>query len=368
MRHPLSSRRSGPIRVLIVDDSAIVRETMADLINSDPDLQVMGKAADPFAAALIMREETPDVILLDVEMPKMDGLTFLRRIMAQHPLPVLMCSSHAAENSDMAHEAMAAGAVDVICKPRVGVRSFLEESRTQLCDAVRAAAGARLSALRQTPVEVKQSADAILPSRPSRGGAPLGGQLIAIGASTGGTEALKVLLQALPPDCPPIIIVQHMPEAFTGPFSRRLNEACPMTVREARQGDKVLAGTVLIAPGDHHMLLRRAGSGYAVDIREGPLVSRHRPSVDVLFRSVAQNAGSSAIGVILTGMGDDGARGLKEMRDAGAHTFGQDEASCVVYGMPGEAMRAGAVEQELPLSKLPAALMRQYQTAPAARK
>jgi len=365
MPHSINARRTGAIRVLIVDDSAVVRETMAEMISADPGLQVMGKAADPFAAAQIMREEKPDVILLDVEMPRMDGLTFLRRLMAQHPIPVLVCSSRASDNPDLVHEALAAGAVDVICKPIVGVKSFLEQSRTQLCDAVRAAAGARLAAHGHLEVEAKQSADVVLAARPARGASPGGGAMVAIGASTGGTDALRILLQGMPAACPPIVIVQHMPEAFTGPFSRRLNDTCPMTVREARQGDRVATGTVLIAPGDHHMLLRRAGAGYAVDIREGPLVSRHRPSVDVLFRSAAQVAGSAAIGVIMTGMGDDGAKGLREMRDAGARTIGQDEASCIVYGMPGEAMKAGAVEQELPLAKIAGALVRLWHAATA---
>lgn len=357
MFQPILPRGQRKIRVLIVDDSAVVRETMADLINSDPELEVMGTAADPFAAAAMLRDERPDVITLDVEMPKMDGITFLRRLMAQHPIPVLMCSSLMGPQSDTLHEAMAAGAVDVICKPNVGVKAFLEESRTRLCDQIKAASRAKLSALRQPLVaEAKLSADVILPPSRARAATCTGEILVAVGASTGGTEALRVFLQGFQADCPPIIVVQHMPGAFTAAFAHRLDKICPMSVREAKSGDKLSRGLALIAQGDHHLLLRRAGSGYAIDLREGPLVSRHRPSVDVLFRSVAQAAGDRAIGVILTGMGDDGSRGLKEMRDAGATTIGQDEASCVVYGMPFEAKKNGAVERELPLSQIAAAI------------
>ncbi len=357
---PLAASVSGrrKIRVLIVDDSAVVRQTMADLINSDPDLEVMAVASDPYIAAQRIREETPDVITLDVEMPRMDGVTFLRRLMAQHPIPVVMCSSLVSDNSETLANALAAGAVDVICKPQVGVKAYLEEARTIVCDSIKAAAQAKLSAMRQPRIEAKLTADAML-APPSAGAMVKTTEtIVAIGASTGGTEALRAFLEQMPLDSPPMVIVQHMPESFTAAFARRLDSICGVTVREARDGDRLLRGHALIAPGNRHTMLKRSGATYAVEVREGPLVSRHRPSVDVLFRSVARFAGRNAVGVIMTGMGDDGARGLREMRDAGARTLGQDEASCVVYGMPKEARKAGGVEEELPLNRLPAAVMR----------
>ncbi len=361
MTQTASSRR--PIRVLIVDDSAVVRQTLADLISSDPELEVMGTAADPFAAAERIRAEKPDVILLDVEMPRMDGVTFLKKIMAQHPTPVVMCSSLVGDKTATLSEAMAAGAVEVICKPQVGIRGFLEESRVRICDSVRAAAQARLSRLRPTPaIAAKLSADAVLPPPGTRAMTRTTEKIVAVGASTGGTEALRLFLRQLPPDSPPIVIVQHMPEGFTAAFARRLNDECAVSVTEARNGDRLLRGHALIAPGNRHTLLARSGATYAIEVRDGPLVSRHRPSVDVLFRSVARYAGANAVGIIMTGMGDDGARGLKEMRDAGARTLGQDEESCVVYGMPAEARRHGAVESELPLERLAATALRLCQS------
>lgn len=354
---PASRRRRPPYRVLIVDDSAVVRQTMADLIASSPELEVMATASDPLVAAQRMRAERPDVITLDVEMPRMDGVTFLRRLMAQAPVPVVMCSSLVGANTETLAEAMAAGAVDVICKPQIGIRGFLEESRIAICDAVCAAAQARLSALRPRPVQARLDADAVLPSPGSRAMVRTTEKVVAVGASTGGTEALRHFLCAMPPDCPPIVIVQHMPEAFTAAFARRLDGECAIGVAEARSGDRLLRGHALIAPGNRHTLLTRSGANYAVEVRDGPLVSRHRPSVDVLFRSVARHAGSNAIGVIMTGMGDDGARGLKEMRSAGARTLGQNEQSCVVYGMPKEALRHGGVEKEMSLEQLSAAVL-----------
>mgnify|MGYP001445938575 CR=1 FL=1 len=348
-------------RVLIVDDSAVVRQTLADLISSDPELEVMGMASDPFVAAQRIREEKPDVITLDVEMPRMDGVTFLRKLMSQHPMPVVVCSSLVEAKSETLAQVLSAGAVEVICKPHVGVKQFLEESRTIVCDAVKAAAQARLGALRRPalsiPAQAKLTADAVLPPR-AGAMARTTESVIAVGASTGGTEALRVFLQAMPLDCPAILIVQHMPEGFTAAFARRLDSECAVTVAEAKDGDRMLRGHALIAPGNRHTLLRRSGAAYMVEVRDGPLVSRHRPSVDVMFRSVAQHAGRNAIGVIMTGMGDDGARGLKEMRDAGARTLGQDEASCVVYGMPKEAFKHGAVEEQLPLERLAPAAIR----------
>lgn len=352
----LLSRR--PIRVLIVDDSAVVRQTMAELIASDPELEVMDTASDPFAAAARISKERPDVITLDVEMPKMDGVTFLRKLMAQHPIPVVMCSSLVGDKTETLQQAMAAGAVDVICKPQVGVKGFLEESRTVLCDAIKAAAQARLNRIRPAHVSAKLSADAVLPPPSGSAMSKTTETIIAIGVSTGGTEAVRSVLEALPADCPPIVVVQHMPEHFTAAFARRLDGLCRITVSEAKDGDRMLRGHALIAPGNRHTLLTRSGANYCVEVREGPLVSRHRPSVDVLFRSVARAAGRNAVGLIMTGMGDDGARGLLEMRQAGARTLGQDEASCVVYGMPNEARKLGAVEEELPLSRLPATLLR----------
>lgn len=345
-------------RVLVVDDSAVVRQVMADLISSDPDLEVMGTAGDPFAAAAQIRQQRPDVITLDVEMPRMDGITFLRKIMSQHPIPVVMCSSLVGANTETLARALDAGAVDIICKPQVGIRDFLEDSRIRICDAIKGAAQARLGRLRENAPAAKLTADAMLPAPSNRAMAKTTEKIIAVGASTGGTEAVRVFLEAMPVDCPPIIIVQHMPEGFTAAFARRLDAICGVSVKEAAQGDRLLRGHALIAPGNRHTLLNRSGATYTVDVREGPLVLRHRPSVDVLFRSVARYAGQNAIGVIMTGMGDDGARGMKEMRDAGARTIGQDEASSVVYGMPKEAMRHGGVEEEMPLGRLAMAALR----------
>lgn len=355
---PGSATGKRRYRVLIVDDSAAVRQAMAELIGSDPELEVMGTAPDPYVAAQRIRAERPDVITLDVEMPRMDGVTFLRKLMAQSPIPVVMCSSLVGANTETLAQAMAAGAVDVICKPQIGIRGFLEESRITICDVVRAAAQARLSKLRQRPIEAKLNADAVLPPPSSRAMVKTTEKVVAVGASTGGTEALRLFLQQMPADCPPIIIVQHMPEAFTAAFARRLDGECAITVREASSGDRLLRGHALIAPGNRHTLLMRSGANYAVEVREGPLVSRHRPSVDVLFRSVARNAGHNAVGVIMTGMGDDGARGMKEMRDAGARTIGQNEESCVVYGMPKEAMKMGGVEEEMALGRISDAVLR----------
>ncbi len=356
MNAPTKPRRRW--KVLIVDDSAVVRQTMADLISSDPELEVMATAGDPFVAAERIRREKPDVITLDVEMPRMDGVTFLRRLMAQHPIPVVMCSSLVGANTETLSQAMAAGAVDIICKPQMGVKGFLEESRTLVCDAVKAAAQAKLSRMRHTRPEAKLTADAILPPCSPNAMARTTETVVAVGASTGGTEALRVFLESFPPDCPPIVVVQHMPENFTAAFARRLDGLCAITVREARNGDRMLRGHALIAPGARHTLIRRSGASYSVEVTDGPLVSRHRPSVDVLFRSVAKYAGRNAVGVIMTGMGDDGARGLKEMRDAGARTLGQDEATSVVYGMPKEAYKLGGVEEQLPLERLAAAVRR----------
>jgi two-component system chemotaxis response regulator CheB len=346
-------------RVLIVDDSAVVRQALTDILNAHPDLEVMGAANDPIIASERMKREVPDVITLDVEMPRMDGVTFLRRLMAQRPIPVVICSSLVGDGTATLTAALDAGAVDVIAKPQLGTKQFFHDNSVRIQDAVLGAAQARLDRRAARPPQAKVNADAILPP-PRNAGAMLETtqKVVAIGASTGGTEALRVLLEALPPFCPPVVIVQHMPAAFTAAFAQRLNRGCAIEVKEAAHGDSVIRGRALIAPGDRHALLARSGANYRLDLRDGPLVSRHRPSVDVLFRSVARHAGRNAIGVIMTGMGDDGAQGLKEMRDAGARTFGQSEATCVVYGMPTEAMRAGAVERELDLADLAGAITR----------
>ena len=346
-----------PWKVLVIDDSAVVRQALAAILDEDPELEVMATAGDPFAAAERIKKQVPDVITLDVEMPRMDGITFLRRLMAQRPIPVVICSTLVSENSETLSQALEAGAVDVVLKPELAVKQFFEDSCIQVRDAVKAAANARLRSSSRRGVEKKLTADAVLPP-PTRAMARTTEKIVAIGASTGGTEALRTVLEAFPYDCPPIIIVQHMPESFTAAFSRRLDGICDITVKEARDGDRLLRGHALIAPGNKHVLLTRSGANYGVQVRDGPLVSRHRPSVDVLFRSVAQTAGKNAVGVIMTGMGDDGAKGLKEMRDAGALTIGQNEETCVVYGMPKEAKKAGGVENELPLERIAAATLR----------
>ncbi len=355
------------VRVLIIDDSASVRQTLSAILSADPEIEVIGTASDPFVAARRMQDEVPDVITLDVEMPRMDGITFLRKLMAQHPVPVVMCSSLTEEGSETLMQALEAGAVDVILKPRMDIPHFLQEASIRICDSVKAAARARL---RRMPghaparamgasVQPKLSADVMI-------AAPLAGQamarttetIICVGASTGGTESLRVVLEALPADCPGIAIVQHMPEKFTEAFARRLDGLCAMEVKEAADGDTMLRGRVLIAPGNKHMLLQRSGARYYVAVKDGQLVSRHRPSVDVLFRSAARFAGGNALGIIMTGMGDDGARGLGEMKDAGSSTIAQDEATSVVFGMPKEAIARGAANKVVPLELLAAEIMR----------
>ena len=340
-------------RVLIIDDSASVRQAMTALLGADPEIEVIGAASDPFAAAQKMREEAPDVITLDVEMPRMDGITFLRKLMAQRPTPVVMCSSLTEAGSETLMQALEAGAVDVILKPRIGVADHLAESAERIRDVVKGAAKARLGARRATMlVEKKLTADAVLAPPSHRAMAKTTEVVACLGASTGGTESLREVLQALPANAPGIVIVQHMPAGFTASFAKRLNSLCEVEVKEAQDGDPVLRGHVLIAPGDRHMLLERQGARYHVSVRDGPAVSRHRPSVDVLFRSAARSAGANAIGVIMTGMGDDGAQGLGEMREAGAMTIAQDEATSVVFGMPREAIRRGAAQKVAPLHEL----------------
>lgn len=349
------------IRVLIVDDSAVVRQTLEDILSADPQIEVMGTAVDPYVAAEKMKKEVPDVITLDIEMPRMDGLTFLQKLMKQHPVPVVICSSVAEKGTQNALKALEYGAVEIITKPKVGTKKFLEESSIRLIDKVKAAAQVRAKAIKRSPAPVrvspKLSADAVIPMGKAQ---PLTttDKICLVGASTGGTEALRVFLEAQPPGCPPIGIVQHMPEHFTAAFANRLNSICAINVKEAKDGDSMLRGQALIAPGDKHMLLKRSGAKYFVEVKEGPLVSRHRPSVDVLFRSGARYGGSNVVAAIMTGMGDDGAKGMKELKEAGAYTIAQDEASCVVFGMPQEAIKLGGVDKVLSLERIAAEMIR----------
>ena len=341
--------------MLLVDDSAVVRQVLTASLSKVPSIKVIGAVADPIFAMTRMQIQWPDVIVLDVEMPRMDGITFLKKLMHERPTPVVICSTLTEKGAETTMQAMAAGAVSIVTKPKVGLKQFLQEDSENLIAAVKAAAHAnlrRLSAVATAvPVQAKLTADAILPAS-FHAMAETTDRIVAIGTSTGGTQALEVVLVALPRVCPGIVIVQHMPEKFTGAFASRLNGLCQIEVREAKNGDRVLPGRALIAQGGKHMLLKRSGAQYHVEIVDGPLVTRHRPSVDVLFRSVAKCAGKNALGIIMTGMGDDGARGLKEMSEMGARTLGQDEASCVVYGMPKEAAKLGAVNKELPLNRI----------------
>ncbi|MFZ5774576.1 MAG: protein-glutamate methylesterase/protein-glutamine glutaminase [Thermodesulfobacteriota bacterium] len=348
------------IRVLIVDDSAVVRQALTDTLQSDPGIDVMGAARDPFVAADYIAKEVPDVIVLDVEMPRMDGITFLHKIMTQHPIPVVICSTLTEKGAETTIKALEYGAVDIITKPKLGTKQFIEESRIRICDAVKAAAKVRVRHLHAhtRPVEKKLTADVMLPPPSSAAMVQTTERVVAVGASTGGTEALRVFLEMLPGDCSGIVIVQHMPEGFTRAFAERLNGICRIRVKEAEDGDTVLRGQALIAPGNHHTMLKRSGARYFVEVKDGPLVCRHRPSVDVLFRSTARYAGKNAIGVIMTGMGDDGARGMREMKDAGAYTIAQDEQSCVVYGMPKEAVVLGGVDKILSLERIAAEVLR----------
>lgn len=349
------------IRVLIVDDSALVRQTLSAILADDREIEVMGTASDPYFAAKKIRVEVPDVITLDVEMPRMDGITFLKKIMSQHPIPVVVISSLTQKGTETALKALEYGAVEIISKPHVHTKQFFEESKIRLTDAIKAAAMSKLQRKKiikptiQQPLQVKPklSADAILPHK-HNSMIKTTDHVVAVGASTGGTEALRVFLEAMPLDAPGIVIVQHMPENFTRSFAERLNELCRITVKEAKDGDSILRGQALIAPGNKHMLLRRSGARYYVQIKDGPLVNRHRPSVDVLFRSTAQFAGKNAIGVIMTGMGGDGSDGMVEMREAGAYTIAQDERTCVVFGMPKEAIRKGGAMKVLPLERIAA--------------
>jgi two-component system chemotaxis response regulator CheB len=348
------------IKVLIVDDSALVRQTLEAVLSADPAIEVMGTATDPYSAAKKLCIDIPDVITLDIEMPRMDGLTFLQKLMSQYPIPVVICSSLSKKGSETAFKALEYGAVDIIQKPCLGTKKFLEEARIAICDAVKAAALARGKKRPKIHVvEPKLTADAVLPMPNSRAMIQTTEKVVVVGASTGGTEALRILLEALPADVPGIVIVQHMPEHFTAAFAKRLDAICRISVKEAENNDTVLRGRALIAPGNRHLLLKRSGAQYYVEIKDGPLVCRHRPSVDVLFRSAARYAGKNALGIIMTGMGDDGANGMLEMKQAGAATIAQDEATCVVFGMPNEAIKRQAVDRILPLEAIARAIVTQ---------
>jgi two-component system chemotaxis response regulator CheB len=341
-----------PIKVLIVDDSAVVRQTFKTLLNSDPEIEVIGTASDPYIAVQKIQKEKPDVITLDIEMPRMDGLTFLKKIMSQAPMPVVVISNQTLQGADVALKALEMGAVDVMSKPNLANDSAIRESGITLADKVRSAyfakksrgGGAKGEAIR----EKSNDDDQFTPK--SFSFSPHG--LIAIGASTGGTEAIRVFLQGLPAHMPPILIVQHMPEKFTASFAKRLNELCALTVKEAEDGEAVLPDTVYIAPGGLHMIIKNQHGKLVIRIYNDDLVNRHRPSVNVLFNSVAEVKGRSAIGIIMTGMGDDGADGMRAMRDTGAFTIAQDETSSVVYGMPSKAILAGGVSKILPLEEI----------------
>ena len=343
------------IRVLVVDDSAVVRQALTDILESDPGIEVMATAVDPFVAADKIRKEVPDVITLDIEMPRMDGLTFLKKIMSQHPIPVVICSSLAQAGGHNALKALEYGAVEIITKPKVGTKKFFEESRIRVCDVVKAAAMTRGKRIKPPapPVKVqpKLDADAVIPMGRAQN-VQRTEKIVLVGASTGGTEALRVFLEQLPVNCPPVAIVQHMPEHFTAAFANRLNSICQVNIKEAQDGDAMTRGLVLIAPGNKHMLLKRSGVRYYVEVKDGPLVSRHRPSVDVLFRSGARFAGKNVVSAIMTGMGDDGAKGMKELHDTGAYCIAQDEATSVVFGMPQEAIKLGGVDKVVPLQRI----------------
>jgi two-component system chemotaxis response regulator CheB len=346
------------LHVLVVDDSAMVRQVMQAILSTNRRVKVAA-AADPLIAWAKMQKEPPDVVITDLEMPRMDGLTFIRKIMSEMPTPVVVCSGLAARGTELALRALEEGAVEVITKPKVGVRDFLHESAVTLLDAVWSASQAQVKPRPKLGLEVSPglTAAALLPRKSGFSCTGLPSGVIAMGASTGGTEAVRAVLMALPTDCPPIVIVQHMPEIFTRAFAERLNRECEIDVQEARDGDRLQAGLALIAPGNRHMLVNRSSEDFVVQIMDGPLVSRHRPSVDVLFRSVATSVGAKAVGVIMTGMGDDGAHGLYEMKESGAATVAQDEASCIVFGMPKEAIARGAVDIVLPLEQIANAAM-----------
>lgn len=351
------------IRVLVVDDSALVRKLITEMLAADHEIEVVGAASDPFMARERIKQLNPDVITLDVEMPRMDGITFLENLMRLRPTPVVMVSSLTQRGADVTLRALELGAVDFVPKPKIDVAGSLVSYADELITKVKVASKARVNARGSAPralatVDPRRTADAVLPPMSSRGHVlRTTERIIAIGASTGGTEAIREVLSSLPPDAPAIVISQHIPAAFSKPFAERMNRMSPMAVCEAQDGQQILPGHVYIAPGDQHLLVVRDGARYRCRLSDGPPVNRHRPSVDVMFRSVAQNVGPNAIGVILTGMGEDGARGLKEMGEAGAPTIAQDEATSVVWGMPGTAVKLGAARYVWPLHHVPAGML-----------
>ena len=338
------------IKVLIVDDSALIRSVLREIIGSQPDMEVVGVAPDPIVARELIRQTNPDVLTLDVEMPKMDGLDFLEKLMRLRPMPVVMVSSLTEKGSEITMRALELGAVDFVSKPKIAIQSGMLEYSDMIADKIRAASKARIRAKTTTVAQGGTAAS---------GGAPAvrhfssSEKLIIVGASTGGTEAIKEFLIQMPPDCPGILIVQHMPEGFTRSFAQRLDSLCAISVREAAGGERILPGHAYLAPGHSHLQLVRSGANYMTQLDQGPAVNRHRPSVDVLFHSAALHAGKNAVGVILTGMGKDGAVGMLEMKQAGAHNFAQNESTCVVYGMPREAVAVGAVHEVGALQDLP---------------
>ncbi len=343
--------KNPKIKVLVIDDSALIRGVMKEIINRENDMECVGAAPDPLVAREMIKSLNPDVLTLDVEMPKMDGLDFLERLMRLRPMPVLMISTLTEGGSDIAFRALELGAVDFVSKPKLDIARGMEESAIEITDKIRAVAQARVHNTFIAPlIQEKFSADAILPSAAGRFSSTE--KLIVIGASTGGTEAIKEVLTNLPADAPGVLVAQHMPEHFTKSFADRLNTLCKISVKEAEHNERILPGYAYIAPGHSHLLLKRSGARYIVELNQGPLVNRHRPSVDVLFRSAANVAGANALGIILTGMGKDGVQGLLEMKQAGSHTIAQDEASCVVFGMPKEAIAAGGVREVLPLQNI----------------
>lgn len=343
------------ISVYVIDDSAVVRQTLLHLLQGQPDIELMGSAPNPLIAGPVIRKNRPDVLLLDIEMPGMDGLTFLRQVMEESPIPTVICSTLTTDGSRMALEALSAGAVAIVAKPRLGLKQFLEDSRRELLQTLKSAARSRPRAGQLQPRSAPIAAAAHKP--------PIAGlhalsvnKPVVIGSSTGGTQALELVLTSLPGDSPGIAIVQHMPEKFTAMYAQRLDGLCEMNIREAKDGDRLERGVVLIAPGGRHMQLRKAGGQYFAVVVDGPPVNRHKPSVDVLFRSAAECAGKDVLALILTGMGDDGARGMKLLHERGARTIAQNEESCVVFGMPKEAIKLGAANEILPLSQMASAI------------
>ena len=351
---------SKKIKVLIVDDSAVVRKILTEIFSEDPEIEVVGTAPDPLIARDKIKQLHPDVITLDIEMPKMDGVTFLRNLMRLHPMPVVMISSLTEDGADITLEALQIGAVDFVPKPKFDVQKGLTEYASLICEKVKMAARAHVRSHPETPLKSppqKHSADAVLAKTDKAISFRTTELLIAIGASTGGTEAIAEVMQDLPSDCPSIVITQHIPEAFSESCAKRLNNNSAITVMQAVDGQQIIPGHAYVAPGGKHLLVKRSGARFICQLNDGELVNRHKPSVDVMFRSVAQNLGQNAIGVILTGMGDDGAQGLAEMHDRGSPTIAQDEASSVVWGMPGEAVKTGKVDDVLPLEQVAARIM-----------